>query len=204
MNVDKTGYFNSQVDAPWASSEYDENELSKIMRMLNLVGRHPTMKILEPGCGTGRLTSILADFIEPPGYIVASDISEKMVEAARNRVGSLDNVQVLCIELEAMSLKREEFDLVICHQVFPHFEDKKQALAVMAACLKPSGNIVVFHFINSSVINDTHRKVCPAVQTDSMPDEKDMRRMFSMAGLSVKRLEDNEEGYLLIADKSLA
>jgi ubiquinone/menaquinone biosynthesis C-methylase UbiE len=200
MNRAKADYFDSQVHAHWAGSDYSQEENAKIQRMLSLVGWHPHMRILEPGCGTGRLTEYLADLAEPPGFILAFDISSGMVEAARKRLRDSRLARVECIDLESLDLRPQSFDLVICHQVLPHFDDKDQALARMAGCLKPGGKIAVLHFIGSAVINDTHRKTSPAVQADTMPDEQSMTRLFTGAGFSVMHMEDSDDGYLLVGE----
>ena len=107
------------------------------------------MKILEPGCGTGRLTRILADRVGARGLVIAMDISAGMIDECRNRMGSLTNVQVLCVAVEDHQFSTEEFDAIVCHQVFPHFDDKSEVVSLLSRILKPSGRLwVIFHFVN--------------------------------------------------------
>ncbi len=202
MNTGKAAYFDSQVDSKWAFREYTNDELERIDRMLSLAGWTSAMRILEPGCGTGRLTELLADRSADAGFIMAVDISENMVQAASDRLGQRDNARVECEALENLPLVDEEFDLVICHQVFPHFDDKEQALRILSAALKPLGRLVVFHLMGSSFINDMHRKTDPSVMADSLPGPETMRLLFGAAGLTIDLLEDNERGYLLVASKT--
>jgi ubiquinone/menaquinone biosynthesis C-methylase UbiE len=202
MNVSKAAYFNSQVHSEWASREYTEEELRGIHRMLGLVGWMPHMRILEPGCGTGRLTEVLAGLAGSEGSILATDISQEMVQVSLERLSDFNNVQVECKPLESLTLGVSEFDLVICHQVFPHFDDKKRALTILHSCLKPTGRLVVQHFINSTRINDVHRKTDPSVKGDSMPGYEQMFELFEETGFTVDLLEDDDRGYLLIASRS--
>ncbi len=195
----KAAYFDSQVDSAWASKEYTQEELAKISRMLGLANWKPDMSILEPGCGTGRLTEVLAKLAEGRGYILATDISQKMVQAAVERLGERKNVSVECTAVEALPVTAGQFDLVICHQVFPHFDDTRRALEFLAGCLKPFGRLVVLHFINSTQINDRHRKTDPSVVDDSMPTEEEMRSLFYATGFKIEVLEDDDRGYLLVA-----
>ena len=113
MNTGKAAYFDSQVDSKWAFREYTNDELERIDRMLSLAGWTSAMRILEPGCGTGRLTELLADRSADAGFIMAVDISENMVQAASDRLGQRDNARVECEALENLPLVDEEFDLVI-------------------------------------------------------------------------------------------
>lgn len=202
MNREKARYFDSQVHADWAALHYTGEELQKIDRMLALAGWRLDSHILEPGCGTGRLTALLGERCGDLGSVLATDISEKMVEAARERTRDLPRVSVELRSLEEVALGDREFDLVICHQVFPHFDDKVAALRIMGDCLNPTGRFVVFHFINSSQINDMHRKVDPSVMSDSMPDYEDMRKMLSALDFKIDMFEDDEHGYLLIASSA--
>ncbi|MFH1115354.1 MAG: class I SAM-dependent methyltransferase [Pseudomonadota bacterium] len=202
MNKDKAAYFDSQADSEWAFREYTADEIERIDRMLSLAGWTPAMRILEPGCGTGRLTQLLADRSADTGFILAADISEKMVTAAVERLGKRDNVRVECRAVENLPLGAEEFHLVLCHQVFPHFDDREQALRILSAALKPAGKLVVFHLMGSSFINDMHRKTDPSVMADSLPEPETMRLLLGAVGLTVDLLEDNERGYLLTAVKT--
>jgi ubiquinone/menaquinone biosynthesis C-methylase UbiE len=199
MYSPKAKFFNSQAQAEWAAVEYTQAQLTKINRMLCLAGLRTGMKVLEPGCGTGRLTRILSDRVGSSGHIVAMDISERMVEASLRKANWKARVEVVCASVEDYPLPPREFDVVICHQVFPHFNDRLEVLSVFEAVLKPSGSLVIFHFINSTQINDLHRKAHPAVVDDLMPAEYVMRSMLHSAGFDVDILEDNENGYLLIS-----
>ena len=202
MNRSKAEYFDSQVFSGWASEEYTREEREKIEDMLQRAGWSIEMGILEPGCGTGRLTEILANRAASGGYILASDISGKMIEAARERVAPRDNVRIECAAVEDLDLGAETFDLVLCHQVFPHFDDKERTLKKLTGCLKPSGKLVMFHFINSAQINDMHRKTDPSVMADSMPEAAEMKALLQACGFVIDILRDDDAGYLMIARKS--
>ena len=88
---------------------------------------------------------------------------------------------------------------MVCHQVFPHFDDQPAALAHMRGLLKPGGVLTVVHFMPSAVINDTHRKAGTVVEQDLLPPPEEMRRMMAAAGMSLEALVDDELGYLLKA-----
>jgi len=197
MNRAKAEFFDTQVNEPWAASEFGEKETNKIKRMLRHGGLRPGSQVIEPGCGTGRLTGILADAVGPTGLVFACDISPDMVEAACCRVGSRDNVRIECMPVEDYRFDPESFDVVVCNNVFPHFDNKPRAVFHLASALKPSGRFVVFHFMSSAEINDLHRKADPSVINDLLPPEQEVREMFQAAGLQVELLEDDDDGYLL-------
>lgn len=199
MYFHKAQFFDSQVNEPWAAEQYNLDKLNKINRMLGLSQIAEGMKILEPGCGTGRLTRILADRVGARGFVIAMDISAGMIDECRNRMGSLTNVQVSCVAVEDHEFSADKFDAIVCYQVFPHFDEKTQVISLFSRILKPLGKLVIFHLINSSQINDVHRKARSAVANDLIPSKKIITQMLASCGFHIDIFEDDENGYLLIA-----
>jgi SAM-dependent methyltransferase len=194
---EKAAYFDANVNASWASPEYGPEEMAKLDRLFEHTGPLAGFAVLEPGCGTGRLTQILSHLVGPSGKVVALEISSVMAEAARSKTSLRLNVEIHLAALETFPLPAKAYDLILCHQVFPHFEDKGYVLKRLASSLKPGGNLVVFHFISLAEINDFHRKRGTAVEHDMMPDEGEMNRLFSEAGLEIDFIRDDSLGYFL-------
>ena len=201
LNPAKAHFFDSEVESDWSSKEYDQDELIKIERILQAGSIREGSRVVEPGCGTGRLTLIIAERIGPSGLVVANDISPMMVENAEKRLRGSSNVRLTWGTIEEAKLEHASFDTVICHNVFPHFDDKAKAVLKLRSALKPSGVFVVSHFMNSAGINDLHRKTNPAVASDFLPPADEMRKIFESAGMNVEFVHDDENGYLL---KSIA
>ena len=185
----------------WEDEEYGPDEMDKLDRLFAETGPLDGLAILEPGCGTGRLTEILARKVGANGHIVALDISPKMVKTARRRVASRQNVEVHLAEVEAFPLQESGFDLVLCHQVFPHFEDKEKALKILVSALKPGGKFIIFHFMNLSQINDLHRKAGTAVENDMMLGAEEMEHLLEVPGLKMEFLKDDAQGYFVSAKR---
>jgi demethylmenaquinone methyltransferase/2-methoxy-6-polyprenyl-1,4-benzoquinol methylase len=136
------------------------------------------------------LTEVLADLAGPTGLVLALDISPRMVEASLKRLGSRRNVRVICASAEEFPFNPSFFDLVICHNVFPHFDDKAATVKRLADSLKTSGKFIVLHFMSSCGINDLHRKSDPSVLNDMMPSAGEMKRLFAQAGLRIDSLSE--------------
>jgi len=98
-------------------------------------GRDPkSMKVLEVGCGAGRVTRPLAHFF---GEVCAVDISSHMVRQARRAVADLDNVEIFCnngCDLSAVRHRwwhrfgiggKLEFDFVFSCLVFQHIRSRE-------------------------------------------------------------------------------
>ena len=80
------------------------------MRVLGTRMRHRTFD-----CDSGRSRR------DETVLFLASDISPKMIEAARRRIGFRDNVSLEHVAIESYQVAPKSFDAVICHNVFPHF-----------------------------------------------------------------------------------
>jgi ubiquinone/menaquinone biosynthesis C-methylase UbiE len=199
VNHIKAAFFDTQVNEVWAASEYDEVELWKIERMMNLAGVFHGAQIIEPGCGIGRLTRILSSKIGRHGHVLACDISQAMIDRCRLQPFEYDNVSFICCGIEEYTFAQGSYDIVICHNVFPHFDDKESCVRHLARALKQAGKFVVFHFHNSAWINDLHRKTHPCVFNDLIPGPDEMKRLFGANGLGIDHFTDDENGYLLVA-----
>ena len=198
----KAAFFDTQVDAAWSAGEYQQEEQEKLERLWQAVGDLQGKHILEPGCGTGRLTELLSEKAGPDGRVVALDISSGMIAKARKRLSSRKNVFLIEECLENISEAPDSFDLVIHHQVLPHYLDQALALEISSRLLKPEGQLLVIHFINSLQINDIHRKAGTVVENDRLPEEQDLRTMLADTGFSLLDLNDDAGGFFLSAKRS--
>jgi ubiquinone/menaquinone biosynthesis C-methylase UbiE len=200
MNSEQAAFFDSQADASWAADPYGFEEAPKLERLASHCGSLAGGIVLEPGCGTGRLTQWLAGAVGPNGFVHACDISRLMVHRALERTRGLAQVRVSHTEMENLDLGRDSVDLVVCHQVFPHFKDKCGALAYIANVLRPGGALLIVHFECSRIINDVHRKAGTVVAEDLLPVQGQMEEMLGAAGLGVRYYSDDLRlGYLLKA-----
>jgi ubiquinone/menaquinone biosynthesis C-methylase UbiE len=200
MNSEQAAFFDSQVDASWADAPYGEEESPKLKRLAQHCGPLDGRIVLEPGCGTGRLTQWLAKCVGPTGFVHACDISRLMAHRALSRTRGLAQVRVSHAAMENLDLGQASVDLVVCHQVFPHFRDKSESLAYMANVLRPGGALLIVHFECRRIINDVHRKAGTIVAEDLLPARGEMAAILGAAGLGVRYYSDDSRlGYLVKA-----
>ncbi len=201
MYREKAAFFDAQVNAGWASDSYGEAELRKLGLLFSETGSLAGKTILEPGCGTGRLTEILSKHVGNKGKVVAFDISPAMVNAAREKAGKNANTDIFVAQIESLPVPTVKFDLIVCHQVFPHIEDKPLTLNRFNDLLVPGGKVVIFHFIDFDEINNVHRKAGSVVQNDRMPEKSEMEMLFNNARLTIEFIKNDKNGYFLMAHK---
>jgi trans-aconitate 2-methyltransferase len=95
-------------------------------------------RVLDAGCGTGRVTAALVERL-PRGELIAVDGSPAMVEEARERLGPGVDVRVadlLELELEA------PVDAVLSTATFHWIADHDRLFERLHAALRPGGRLV--------------------------------------------------------------
>lgn len=97
-------------------------------------------RILELGCGPGRLWLDNLPRIPAGWDITLSDFSPGMLdEAKRNLVGSPHPFQCKVIDAQSIPFDDGQFDAVIANHMLYHVPDRQKALAEIQRVLKPGG-----------------------------------------------------------------
>lgn len=117
----------------------DSVELSAALALLD-----ESWTVGDLGCGTGRGAERLAGWVRS---VVAVDSSERMIEEARRRLGTLGNVEVRRGELERLPVNDAELDAALMVLVLHHLASPETAFSEVARCLKPGGKLVILDMI---------------------------------------------------------
>ena len=99
-----------------------------------------TLVVGDLGCGTGQLTETVAPFVR---RVIAVDGSADMLDAARRRLASADNVELRQGELEALPLAEGELDVAMLSLVLHYAPDPQRALDEVARVVRPGGRLLV-------------------------------------------------------------
>jgi trans-aconitate 2-methyltransferase len=99
-------------------------------------------RVLDAGCGTGRVTEQLAARL-PSGWVVALDGSASMVEAARRRLSRFgDRIEYLVADLGAPLPLDGKVDAVLSTATFHWVPDHDALFKNLAAVMAPAGWLV--------------------------------------------------------------
>lgn len=116
--------------------------------MLAMAGVTTGARALDLACGAGSQTLRAAQEVGAQGHVVASDISDTMLNHVREnaRAAGLANVTTLAGAAEDLELAYERLDAVICRLGLMLFVAPGQALTAVRRALRPGGRIAVVVF----------------------------------------------------------
>jgi ubiquinone/menaquinone biosynthesis C-methylase UbiE len=111
--------------------------------MLDMAGVDPGAKVLDLACGAGSQTLKAARRVVPDGQVVASDISETMLQYVVDKANTeqLNNISTINSPAEKLKVPEESFDAAICSIALMLFVNPKQALTSVGNALKPGGKV---------------------------------------------------------------
>jgi len=116
--------------------------------MLDMAGVVPGARVLDLASGAGSQALSAARRVGAKGRVVASDISETMLQHVQEnaRAAGLDNVGTLAGAAEDLEVGAASFDAAICRLGLMLFAEPASALAAVRRALKPGGKIAVVVF----------------------------------------------------------
>lgn len=127
-------YFNSPIDDEAAY----QFKLAKTREYLT-----SDCRVIEFGCGTGMTALIHAPHV---GEIIATDISEAMLELARGRVKEAgyegQNLRFELADIDTYGGEARSVDAVLCLSLLHLVSDRAHALANVRRLLKPGGYLI--------------------------------------------------------------
>jgi trans-aconitate 2-methyltransferase len=111
----------------------------KVLARVNLRGDE---RVLDAGCGTGRLTRDLLEAL-PSGQVVALDVSQNMLDTARAFLAPDygNRVEFACCDLLDLAFERE-FDLIFSTASFHWVLDHDRLFCNLFRALRPGGWLI--------------------------------------------------------------
>lgn len=107
----------------------------------------PGMRVLDVGCGPGRLSIPIAERIGPDGEVVALDLQTEMLEKLEKKAAErgVANINTVLGGAGEGTLQQSQFDLALLVSVLGEIpsERRDSALGEIYAALKPRGILSV-------------------------------------------------------------
>ncbi len=121
--------------------------------LLERAGLAPGMRVLDAGCGPGRLTIPAAERVGPEGEVVALDVQTAMLDRLSERILSrgLTNVRLVLGGIGEGLLEQDAFDRAFLVTVLGEVPDRERAVRELYGSLRPGGVLSV-----TEVLPDPH------------------------------------------------
>lgn len=118
--------------------QYWRNQLEPAQtRLLQVTNLQPGEEVLDIACGTGLLSLRMDNSILPNGHLTATDISDRMIEAAAKN--GLPNTSFQRMEAEELKFDDTRFDVVICSLGLMYVTDAQQSVNEMYRVTRQGG-----------------------------------------------------------------
>ena len=107
------------------------------------LGPGPGERVLDVGCGSGGLAIRIAELVGPSGAVLGADISERLVELARDRAADArcENATFALADAQVDTLGTEPFDAVASQFGVMFFDEPTVAFANLASHVRPGGRL---------------------------------------------------------------
>jgi len=141
-----------------------DNPFTKTNRasvIIDLLGLQPGMKVLDAGCGPGRLAIPAAKAIGSQGELTALDLQAGMLARVQEKActAGLSNIRLMQVELGKGKLEKAYYDRAMLVTVLGEIPEQEAALQEIYQALKPGGILSV-----TEVIFDPHFQSSKSVQ----------------------------------------
>lgn len=137
----------SQQEFNRAAEKFDDNDPS-IYNMcrkdypdiLEELEKEPFADVLDAGCGTGAVLSLLHEKY-PDKHYTGIDLSEKMIEVARHK--AIPGVEFVQGDCEELPFADNSFDAVLCSMSFHHYPNPERFFANVCRVLRSGGRLIL-------------------------------------------------------------
>ena len=108
------------------------------------------MRVLDVGCGTGAITSGIAEMVGKNGSVVGIDNSDHLIAKGNEHYQHITNLELIAIDLFKYDPK-EKFDLVVSARTLQWLSNPEKALLKLKEFLKPGGQISILDYNHKAI-----------------------------------------------------
>ncbi|MFD1156470.1 class I SAM-dependent methyltransferase [Roseovarius aestuarii] len=144
MNTDQSEYWRSAQQWVDCQDQLDVLMQPVLDRLLAETNLQPRERVLDIGCGTGASSMAAAGIVGTGGHVTGADISQIMLDRARDRAAQagMGNIDFIAGDAQTHPFDDAAFDRVISRFGVMFFDDSVAAFRNIARTLKPGGTMV--------------------------------------------------------------
>jgi len=170
-----------------------ENPLARAIRSETVVKQLAPLsgaRVIDIGCGPGRVTVPLARTVGPAGAVIALDVQAEMLAkvAAYAKTEAIGSIQLIQSDVRSARIGHGTLDAAVMVTVLGELPDAPPVLALIFSALKPGGRLLVAETIFDPHFVSRHR----------------LRQIAQAAGFVERAYSGNVFGYSLTFEKPRA
>lgn len=174
--------------------------------MLELAAVAPGAKVLDIASGAGSQTLTAARKVGSNGHVVASDISETMLQHVQENAhaAGLANVTTRRGAADDLEVPAESFDAVICRLGLMLFPDPRNALMAFKRALRPGGKVAVVVFTTPAA-NPSRSKAMQILlrHAGKSPPGPGEPGMYALGGAGIMERLYSESGFVDVVRREI-
>ena len=190
----KSDFF-SGLSASWDIRHSRPEEQERLKKFADHFRLQPGDRVLDAGCGSGRLIPVVCEIIGPDGSLVELDFAPGMLQVGRRKPHGV-NVSFTEGDAHALPLPDNDFDKVIALALLPHLADKRRALREFHRVLRPGGLLVIAHQMGRAALDRLHGESSEPVRRDRLPESRVLTELLAASGFSAIKIVDEAERYV--------
>ena len=149
-------------DKRTAYDEEGDSHPNEARKLLEFAPVKAGQTILDLATGTGLAAIAAAEKVAPMGSVVGVDISAGMLSQARSKIGdrNLTNLELIKADIESVSFKPEQFNLIFCCSAIVYACDIPSLLDKCHSWLKPGGYLAFSTSAKTAYNADLQVQLC--------------------------------------------
>lgn len=148
-----------------ADEDFVSSALAEVDRLVSLAGLEKSSRLLDWGCGAGRLAIGIAERFERIGLYHGVDVQERLISWADRHLGNHAGFEFTHVDIsnarynpsgesvQSIPGQDANYDVFYAYSVFSHLnaEDCRRYMSEVARLLKPGGAAFITAFVETNV-----------------------------------------------------